>query len=276
MSHEMKALHVVLGASGGVGNAVVRELLARKKRVRAVTRSGSAPFPSTVEVVAADANDDQSAKRACRGASVVYHCVFPPKLEAVLQAAEAEGSKLVLADNLYMYDPSLGPMTEDSPNAFGRREEGRFRAEMAEALMAAHHDGKVRATIGRASDLYGPGVRNSALGERAFAPAIRGEAVGVLGNPDLPHSYTFVGDFARALVTLGERDEALGGIWHAPSAPPITTRQFLDKVFAEAGTPARLRAARGIVLSVLSLLRHAVRRSRRARPRRCRRRRTYA
>lgn len=34
----------------------------------------------------------------------------------------------------------------------------------------------------------------------------------VLGNPDVPHSVTYIEDFARALVTLGENDDALGEI----------------------------------------------------------------
>jgi hypothetical protein len=32
----------------------------------------------------------------------------------------------------------------------------------------------------------------------------------------------------RALVTLGERDEADGQVWHLPAAEPLTGRQFLE------------------------------------------------
>jgi hypothetical protein len=50
-------------------------------------------------------------------------------------------------------------------------------------------------------------------------------------------------DFARALVTLGEWDEALGQVWHVPNAETVTMRSFVQLVFQLTGRPARLRAA---------------------------------
>ena len=47
-------LHVIFGASGGVGGAVVRELVAQGKRVRGVTRSGKGDVPAGVALVAGD------------------------------------------------------------------------------------------------------------------------------------------------------------------------------------------------------------------------------
>ena len=50
--------HVVVGASGGTGSALVRELVGRGRRVRAVNRSGRLAVPEGVEVVAGlDAGD---------------------------------------------------------------------------------------------------------------------------------------------------------------------------------------------------------------------------
>jgi nucleoside-diphosphate-sugar epimerase len=84
--------------------------------------------------------------------------------------------------------------------------------------MAAHVAGTVRATIGRASDSYGPWGRQSTAGERLFDPALAGKTTRVLGDPGLPHTFTYLGDFARGLVTLGTHDEALGesGTYPAP------------------------------------------------------------
>lgn len=44
-------LHVVIVASGGVGNVVVRELADRGRSVRGVNCSGKADVPEGVEVV---------------------------------------------------------------------------------------------------------------------------------------------------------------------------------------------------------------------------------
>ena len=69
--------HVVLGAAGGTGSAVVRELAARGLRVRAVTRGGTTDTPEGVEQVAADVGTSEGARRASEGAAVVYHCAQP-------------------------------------------------------------------------------------------------------------------------------------------------------------------------------------------------------
>jgi nucleoside-diphosphate-sugar epimerase len=100
----------------------------------------------------------------------------------------------------------------------------------------------VRVAIGRASDFFGPGVQKSAMGEQVFYPALAGKLVRVLGNPDLPHTYSYIPDVGRGLVMLGERDEALGQAWHLPSAPTVSTRRFLELVCAEAGQPLRLQS----------------------------------
>src|ERR687897_1983316 len=72
------SLHVVVGASGGTGGALVRELDRRGHRVRAVNRRGDAPAPAGVERLAADVATVDGAKAAAEGAAVVYHRAHPP------------------------------------------------------------------------------------------------------------------------------------------------------------------------------------------------------
>ena len=56
--------HVVLGAAGGTGSAVVRELAARALPVRAVSRGDIVDLPDDVEHVAADVGTIEGARRA--------------------------------------------------------------------------------------------------------------------------------------------------------------------------------------------------------------------
>jgi nucleoside-diphosphate-sugar epimerase len=258
--HEPK-LHVVLGA-GPLGLAVARHLAARGDRVRASVRSEPAELPEGVEVVNADLAVAADAKQACEGAAVVYHCVNPPYakwpelhpalMDAAVEAAAAAGARLVFGDNLYAYGPVDGPLTEDMPyRATGPN--GRVRAQIAETLMRAHGSGRIQATIGRGSDFFGPYARQSTVGDRVFARAISGKPAQVLGNPDLPHTVTFIEDFGRALVTLGERDEALGEVWHVPNAEAVTMRRFVEMVFEAAGHPARLRVAPRWAIAMVAL-----------------------
>src|ERR1051326_1508247 len=209
-------LHVVLGASGGVGNAVVRALVAQGKRVRGVTRSGKADAPTSVELVAADTSNLDQARAACRDASVVYFCAnppynrwaqdFPPLLEGAIAGASEAKAKLIATANLYVYAPTTQPMTEDLPWAPITRK-GKVRAAMDERLMAAHRNGEVQAAIGRASDYFGPGAVNSVTGERLFDALLAGKAIQWLGRLDVPHTFAYIDDFGRGLATLGERSE---------------------------------------------------------------------
>lgn len=111
---------------------------------------------------------------------------------------------------------------------------------MAQGLLEAHAAGRARVAIGRASDFFGPGALESAAGERVFATAVQGKKVQVLGDPDALHSYTYIPDIARGLVTLGSDDRAFGAAWHLPSAPAVSTREFVRMVFAAAGEPMKL------------------------------------
>jgi nucleoside-diphosphate-sugar epimerase len=124
---------------------------------------------------------------------------------------------------------------------------------MAAMLLDAHASGRARVAIGRAPDFYGPWAREAALGERVFCPALRGGVAQVLGDIDQPHTHIYIDDFARALITLGERDEALGQVWHVPAAPTRTTRELADMAFAAAGTKPRYRAANRLIVTVFGL-----------------------
>ena len=80
------------------------------------------------------------------------------------------------------------------------------------------------------------------MGERVFYPAIAGRKAQVMGNPDQPHSYSYIPDIAMGLVTLADHDEADGAAWHLPNAPSITTREFIDKIYAAAGNEPQIQA----------------------------------
>jgi nucleoside-diphosphate-sugar epimerase len=86
-----------------------------------------------------------------------------------------------------------------------------------------------------------------------FPNALAGKAAQVLGNPDTRHTYTYVPDIGKALAILGERDEALGQSWHIPSPETITTREFLARVFQEAGQPFKVMTATKPLLMVMGL-----------------------
>jgi nucleoside-diphosphate-sugar epimerase len=256
-------LHVVFG-TGQVGNALAAHLAGMGMAVRAVSRHRP-PALAGVDWRAADAAEPEAAADAAKGASVIYQCLnapynqwperFPPLQRGVLAAAERTGALLVSLENLYGYGTTLGrPMTEDLPLA-ATGVKGRARAEMTAELLAAAAAGRVRIVIGRASDFFGPGVTaGSTLGERVFGNALAGRRADFIGNPDLPHTYSYVPDIAAGLATLGTDARAVGEVWHLPGPATGTTRALLNLVAAEIGHRVGVRSLPKLAVRGLGLV----------------------
>lgn len=254
--------HVIFG-TGPLGMALMRELRSRGvEDIRMVNRSGRIQGDEQVCVIKGDASNVAETIAICEGASVVYHCAqpgylnwpkqFPAITKGILEGAAAADAKLIYADNMYMYGRVHAPLRESLPyRAEGHK--GTTRAWMAQQLLDAHNAGRARVAIGRASDFYGPGVTQSFMGERVFGRALSGKPVDVLGNLHMPHTYTYIDDFARGLAILGDEDRALGESWHIPSAATITTGQLLQMIFEELGLKPKVRASTRGMVSVLSL-----------------------
>jgi nucleoside-diphosphate-sugar epimerase len=263
-----EGLQVVLGASGGTGRAIVDELVRQGRRVRAVSRGAIEGLPVGVQHVRADVSEPAGAARAVAGAAVVYHAAQPPydrwdgnfeRLNgAIADATAAAGARLVFADNLYMYGPGASPMTETNPQRATDRK-GALRIRLAADLLARHERGELEVVIGRSSDYFGPNGENTGPGERVFGAAIRGGAAGVVGRVDVPHSFSYLPDLARAMVILGDRDEAAGRVWHLPVTDPLTVHEFLARVYESAGTPLKIQLAGPLMVRAIGLFVPAMR-----------------
>lgn len=247
-------LHVIFG-TGPVGMAVMDELQARDVRVRMVNRSGktSEPLPEGVELVSGDATNKTFAAGAAEGAAVVYNAMNPggyelwetlimPLWEGVVHAAAAHGAKLVSIDNLYMYGDTDGePIHEEMPFA-AQTKKGKIRAQANRYMMDAHGENGAQVVVAHASDFFGPRVDGSMMGgDIVVRPALAGKAAQVLGKPDMPHSYTYMPDVGRALVTLALDDNAYGQRWHIPSLEPLPTREYVERIYAAAGNPVKIQ-----------------------------------
>ena len=134
-------------------------------------------------------------------------------------------------------------MTEATPYHAHTRK-GKVRSEISNAAFEAHRAGKIHVTAGRGSDFFGPwGLPTAAMGERTFYPLLHGKAAGLVGNIDVPHTHTYIPDFGKALVILGERSEADGQAWHVPNDNPrVTQRKMVKLIAAEMGIEPKMSA----------------------------------
>jgi nucleoside-diphosphate-sugar epimerase len=67
---------------------------------------------------------------------------------------------------------------------------------------------------------------------------LAGRKVRVLGDPDAPHSWTYVPDVGRTLAVLGTDERAWGRPWHVPTGPAVSQRELATRFCAVAGAPA--------------------------------------
>ncbi|WP_373514270.1 NAD-dependent epimerase/dehydratase family protein [Persicitalea sp.] len=255
----------VLFGTGQLGLALMEKLHEKGEPIRLVNRSGQtkAPLPTGVTLVQADATDARQIEQVTADATVVFIALdvlyqhwdtfYEPMMGAFVEAMSGSKARLVFGDNMYAYGNTLGkPMMENAPYLADTKKGG-VRARTASLLLAAHEAGKVRATIGRASDFIGPRITKGFFGLDFLNALHAGKKVSLVGNPDRPHTFTYIDDFAAGLLKLGESEEALGKAWHIPNAPAITPRQWLGLFEQQTGKKARIQVAGKNTLRVLGL-----------------------
>ena len=257
----MSELHVIFG-TGPLGRYTAEALLAMGKTVRLISRSGKMESPPEgVELRKADALNPAETAPLLEGAQAVYQCAqpeyhrwseeFPQLQEAILTAAIQCKAKMIAAENLYIYGmPGKDPFTETMPYRPCSKK-GRVRAAMTESLFAAHASGKIPVASVRGSDFFGPWEPIN--GEMVFVAALKRKKVNMIGNLNLPHSFTYVKDFGKALAIVGNDERALGKAWHVPSGPSVTQKQLLDLLSAQLGYPVKGQAAGKFILSIIGL-----------------------
>lgn len=255
--------HLVVGA-GPVGSTTAVRLADLGHQVTVLSRSGRGPTHEGVELVAGDATDVDTLVGLLDGSGALVNAAnpayhrwiqdWPPLHRAMCVAAERSGALLVVMDNLYAYGADAAmPMHENTPlHPSGHK--GAVRAEMATSLMEAHAAGRLRAALVRASDFYGPQVKDSAFGERVVPRVIAGKKVSMLGSLDVPHSVTYMPDVAATIAAVITTPAAAGRTWLVPNAPAVTQRQMVEALACAAGTTARVSAVPHIAITLGGLV----------------------
>ena len=250
---------LVLGATGGVGGAVARLLLARGWTVRALHRNPDA-LPaghkaSGMQWRRGDAMSAADVAQAAAGVSVIVHAVNPPgyrnwgklvlpMLENTISAAQANGARIVLPGTVYNFGPDALPEpNEDSPQA-PTTAKGKIRAEMERRLRAAA-SAECKVLIVRAGDFFGPSAANNWFSQGLVKPDQPVSTITYPGKPETGHQWAYLPDVAETIVRLLERSAELEtfevihmqGHWDADGT------EMIDAIRRVAGNPG-IRIAR--------------------------------
>jgi nucleoside-diphosphate-sugar epimerase len=262
----------VFGATGGIGRAIVHELAARGHRVTAASRTVTpADVPEGAVALPTDLRDPVVARAAVEAADVVVMAAqIPysgwatelfPLVDAALDATATVGARFVMVDNLYAYGSPGTPLTESTPESATTRK-GQLRRDLGRHLLAAHAAGRVRVTIGRFSDYYGPDGTNSVLYQLGVKRVVAGKAPRAYIAADQPHIFHYLPDAARGFATLVERPDADGRVWILPAAPPITQHDLLSLLADAAGLTRKVGRVTPAMLWLVGLINRDLREAR--------------
>ncbi|CAB3800114.1 SDR family oxidoreductase [Pararobbsia alpina] len=212
---------LVLGATGGIGGEVARQLRDAGWQVRALKRGAEQPTERRdgVNWLRGDAMNRQDIIHAAKGCSVIVHAVNPPgyrqwsklvlpMLDNTIAAATAEGATIVLPGTVYNFGPDALPVLhEDSPQHPVTRK-GAIRVELEKRLLKASHNG-ARVLIVRAGDFFGPKAGQSWFSQGLVKPGHPVKTVSYPGERGVGHQWSYLPDVAQTIVELLARRDAL-------------------------------------------------------------------
>ncbi len=247
---------VVTGATGHLGNNLVRALLERGQQVRALVLPQDDPRPLAglaVEQVEGDVRDLGSLMWALRDADTVYHLAgiitIAPGRSALLQQVNVQGTRNVIEAVLRsgvrrlvhtasihaIVEPPHGTTIDESWPFDPARiptEYGRSKAEAALEVLAAVARG-LDAVICCPTGIVGP---------HDYVPSEFGQLILNVARRRLPAyvqgSYDFVDvrDVARGLIAAGERGRR--GESYILSGEQVTVAQLMAWIEEASGVPA--------------------------------------
>ena len=247
MQENLDGIHVIFGATGAYGSAVVRKLLEKDCKVRVVARDereATALFPKKAEVALADVLNVEEVSRACKDASVIYighnfpygrwKNYYLRSVLNILKGCEGARPLIVFPGNVYGYGRFQRlPVDESHPLNAGS-EKGMLRNQIEAILWDYHLKGKLSVIIPRFADFYGPNVMNDLYGAM-FRNAISDKPAIWPVNADVEHNFTYIDDAAEATILMIQNPSTYGEVFHV-SGPTITARKFIEEIFRAAGT----------------------------------------
>ncbi|NIK71338.1 SDR family NAD(P)-dependent oxidoreductase [Paenibacillus sp. BK720] len=261
---------VVIGATGGTGAAITEELASRGIPVVAFGRSRSKlenfaarlGHPANLALAVGDAFKADDVEKASRGAEVMFHCAnvpyhemeerLIPLGEAVMEAADRLGLKVVVIDGIYPYGKrQMELVTEEHPKQPHTRK-GRTRLKFAEMVFDAKWR-RARPLIVRLPDYYGPTANEASYLGSTLEAIAAGKTAFFIGNMNVPREYVYLPDAAKMIAEISLRDQAYGQEWNIPGGDVISGHEIVRLAREASGSKKAVLPLGKAGLSLLGL-----------------------
>jgi len=269
----MKAL--ITGGAGFIGSHLAEALLAHGHRVTALDNLATGSTENIqhlrehprFRLVVDSALNAELMHRLAGEADVIYHLaaavgvrwiIDHPLLsiqtniratELVLEAAEASGSRVVVASTSEVYGKNTAvPLREDSDSIIGSTQITRWLYANSKATdeflaLAYHRERGVPVIIVRFFNTVGPRQTGEygMVVPRFVEAALRGESLTIHGDGQQSRCFTDVRDAVRAVTQLVETPAALGEVFNVGSSQETTIEQLARTVLRLTESKAGVR-----------------------------------
>ena len=252
-------LHTVLGASGTIGKAVVEQLKQHNLNIRTVAhQSKNTDFQ-------VDFLNQNQLNQAIAGSSHVYLCIgipyqtkiwreqWPEVIKNTIKACLKHQAKLIFFDNVYLYSNPLPIPFDENTLQNPTSEKGKIRKICSDLILYAIKNQQLEAVIVRSADFYGPNAKNSMLYISFIENYIKNKAPMSLAPIQVPHTYAYTEDLAKALVLIALETDTYSQVWHLPVGKPITLEEISHIINTELNMKHQIKLISPFLKSILSL-----------------------
>ncbi|MFJ7735316.1 SDR family NAD(P)-dependent oxidoreductase [Lysinibacillus sp. NPDC097287] len=231
---------LVVGASGGMGYALVCELASRDIQVIAFSR-GKEKLVSlfqqqkNVTIFAGDVLNKQEMLEAAQGVDVIFHAVSFPYQEwdhkhlecinIMIEVAEMQQAKIALVDNIYAYGRQTTRTVTELAHKNPHTKKGKIRLVMENKLKGSG----VPSLIVHMPDLYGPNAENTIL-FGTLKNVVQHKKANFVGDMQVAREFLYTFDGAKAMVELALRPDTYNQNWNVPAVHPITGEELMTIV----------------------------------------------
>jgi nucleoside-diphosphate-sugar epimerase len=254
----------ILG-TGQVGQAVFEQLqtIKSQQEILLVNRTGKIAFdlPPGTRLLGIDVTKPENLIEIFQQSEVVFSCtdvpyqfwrVFYPLLSnAMVEGLKHSEAKLVFADNMYAYGNLRGKLMHEELNHSAQTEKGKIRAALLERFKQQGVNRRV--AIVKSSDFIGPRIEKGVFGIDFLKSIYQNKTINLPGKVTLPHHFTFIEDFAKALVCVAFEPTAYDQVWHTPNAMAISQQEWINLFIKYTDLNIRYRSIPKFVINVIGM-----------------------
>jgi nucleoside-diphosphate-sugar epimerase len=257
-------MQTILGCNGIIGTELAKALKNYTSSIRLVSRKPK-KVNDTDEIFSADLLNAEQTSEAVKGSEIVYLTVglpykskiwqqqWPVIMQNVIAACKQHKAKLVFFDNIYMYGPVNGIMTEETP--FGATsKKGEVRSTISKMILDDVANGSLTAMICRAPEFYGPRNTLSGLNMMVFENIRKSKKAQWLLTDKMKRTFIYTPDAGKATALIANSPDTWNQTWHLPCVDSHPTgKEFMQIVSEVVGKEIKSTIISKPLLKLLSL-----------------------